>query len=118
MRTSTHAGLLKNLERLINMNIKWPEVELHKHNSLSCYTGAEDEGCVLCIKNKTIYACKKAVEEAQAESEIEGNRLSEICSETLDRLTSSQPVGDLYLLGLAWTIKSMGERERNLYGET
>jgi len=36
---------------------------------------------------------------------IEGNRLAEICSETLNRLLTHQPVSDRYLLGLAWTIK-------------
>lgn len=38
---------------------------------------------------------------------LAGNRLAEICSETLDRLINGKPVSDRYLLGLAWTIKSM-----------
>lgn len=33
---------------------------------------------------------------------IEGNRLAEVCSETLSRLQKGQPVSDRYLLGLAW----------------
>lgn len=40
---------------------------------------------------------------------IEGNRLAEICGETLNRLLTGQPISDRYLLGLAWTIKSMSE---------
>ncbi len=36
---------------------------------------------------------------------IEGNRLGEICSETLYRLMNGKPVSDRYLLGLAWIIK-------------
>ena len=36
---------------------------------------------------------------------IEGNRLAEVCSETLHRLMNKQPVSDRYVLGLAWTIK-------------
>ena len=40
--------------------------------------------------------------ESFASSAIEGNRLAEICSETLERLTTGQPVSDRYLLGLAW----------------
>ncbi|MFX0084213.1 MAG: hypothetical protein ACFFAU_00965 [Candidatus Hodarchaeota archaeon] len=41
---------------------------------------------------------------------IEGNRLAEICSETLDRLLKRDKVSDRYLLGLAWTLKSMEEK--------
>ena len=37
---------------------------------------------------------------------IEGNRLAEVCGETLARLMSSQPVSDRYVLGLAWTMRS------------
>lgn len=44
--------------------------------------------------------------EAFASLAIEGNRLAEICSTTLDRLLSGKPVSDRYLLGLAWTIRS------------
>ena len=40
---------------------------------------------------------------------IEGNRLGEICSETLDRILKDEPVSDRYLLGLAWTIRNMEE---------
>lgn len=43
---------------------------------------------------------------------IEGNRLGEICGETLDRLITGKPVSDRYLLGLAWTLKEM-EDERD-----
>lgn len=35
---------------------------------------------------------------------IEGNRLAEVCSETLRRIMSGEPVSDRYLLGLTWTI--------------
>lgn len=42
---------------------------------------------------------------------IESNRLGEICSGTLYRIIHNQPVSDRYLLGLAWTIKSMEEKE-------
>lgn len=51
-------------------------------------------------------------QESFASCAIEGNRLAEICSETLDRLMTGQPVSDRYLLGLAWTI-SIKEREKN-----
>ncbi len=42
--------------------------------------------------------------EAFASSAIDGNRLAEVCSETLDRLLSGKPVSDRYLLGLAWAM--------------
>lgn len=47
--------------------------------------------------------------EAFASTAISGNRLSEICGETLNRLMTMQPVSDRYLLGLAFTIKQMEE---------
>lgn len=42
---------------------------------------------------------------------IEGNRLAEICSETLDRIMHKDKVSDRYLLGLAWTIRSMEDSD-------
>ena len=33
---------------------------------------------------------------------IEGNRIGEICGETLHRIMTGQPVSDRYVLGLAW----------------
>lgn len=43
--------------------------------------------------------------EAFASCAIEGNRLAEICLETLNRLLERRPVGDRYVLGLAWTMR-------------
>lgn len=43
-------------------------------------------------------------QESFASCAIEGNRLGEICSETLNRLWTGKPVSDRYLLGLAWTM--------------
>lgn len=45
--------------------------------------------------------------EAFSSCAIEGNRLGEICSETLNRLMQGEPVSDRYLLGLAWSVKNM-----------
>lgn len=42
---------------------------------------------------------------------ISGNRLAEICSGTLQRLYNNEPVSDRYLLGLAWTLKSMEKND-------
>ena len=36
---------------------------------------------------------------------IEGNRLGEVCSETLRRLMQHEPVSDRYLLGLVWAMR-------------
>lgn len=38
---------------------------------------------------------------------IEGNRLAEICGETLRRILDKEPVSDRYLMGLAWAIWQM-----------
>lgn len=39
------------------------------------------------------------------------NKLAEICSGTLKRLINKQPISDRYLLGLAWTLRSMVEEK-------
>jgi len=36
---------------------------------------------------------------------ISGNKLAEICCNTLERIIKGDPISDRYLLGLAWTIK-------------
>lgn len=48
-------------------------------------------------------------QESFASNAIAGNRLAEICSETLRRILTNEPVSDRYLLGLAWMIKQ-GEK--------
>ena len=48
--------------------------------------------------------------EAFSSCAIEGNRLGEICSETLNRMMKGEPVSDRYLLGLAWAIRNMEEK--------
>lgn len=53
-------------------------------------------------------------QEAFASTAIEGNRLSEICLETLHRLLNKEPVSDRYLLGLAWILKSMEEQNESV----
>lgn len=45
--------------------------------------------------------------ESFASNAIEGNRLAEICGETLRRILDREPVSDRYLLGLVWTIREM-----------
>ncbi len=54
---------------------------------------------------------------------IEGNRMAEICSETLSRVLDNIgkekiPVSDRYLLGLAWEIRSGEERLDNEKAKT
>ncbi|NOG70468.1 hypothetical protein [Roseicella sp. DB1501] len=41
---------------------------------------------------------------------LSGNRLAELCGETLRRVMAGEPVSDRYLLGLAWTIREMSAR--------
>lgn len=47
--------------------------------------------------------------EAFASCAIEGNRLGEICSATLDRIQRDEPISDRYLLGLVWTMRDRKE---------
>lgn len=43
-------------------------------------------------------------QEAFSSCAIEGNRLAEVCAETLNRILTGQPVSDRYVLGLAWAM--------------
>lgn len=50
--------------------------------------------------------------EAYSSCAIEGNRLGELCGETLDRILHGETVSDRYVLGLAWSLKDMEEKAR------
>lgn len=51
-------------------------------------------------------------QEAYSSVALSGNRLAEVCSETLSRLLDGKPVSDRYLLGLAWSMRYGKEDER------
>lgn len=51
-------------------------------------------------------------QESFSSNAIEGNRLGEICSETLYRLMHGKTVSDRYLLGLAWVIRNGREKDK------
>lgn len=42
--------------------------------------------------------------EPLASCAIEGNRLAEVCTETLRRVMAGEPVSDRYFMGLAWAV--------------
>lgn len=48
--------------------------------------------------------------EAFSSCAIEGNRMGEVCANTLNRLLKNEPISDRYLLGVAWYIKEMEEK--------
>lgn len=50
-------------------------------------------------------------QEAFSSCAIEGNRLGEICAETMRRIMHGKPVSDRYLLGLAWAIRDMEDKK-------
>lgn len=50
--------------------------------------------------------------EPLASCAIEGNRMAEICSETLKRILNREPVSDRYLMGLAWALFKMTDGDR------
>lgn len=47
------------------------------------------------------------IRESLASCALSGNRMADVCSETLRRLMDGEPVSDRYLLGLAWFLRSM-----------
>lgn len=65
-------------------------------------------------------------QEAFASCAIDGNRLADICGETLRRFLAGEPVSDRYIIGLAWEMrygeiqpsKSMVKRRKILRGDT
>ena len=50
-------------------------------------------------------------QEAFASCALEGNRMGEVCVETITRLCKSRTVSDRYVLGLAWAIRDMEEQD-------
>lgn len=55
------------------------------------------------IKSHTVFELD-AWQEVFASCAIDGNRLAEVCSETLDRIMTGKPVSDRYVLWLAWAM--------------
>lgn len=51
-------------------------------------------------------------QESLASVALSGNRVADLCSETLRRLLSGKAVSDRYLLGLAWQLMFL-EKENN-----
>lgn len=49
--------------------------------------------------------------ESLASCALSGNRVAEVCFETLERILNGQPISDRYLLGLAWFLKEMEKME-------
>ena len=59
------------------------------------------------LENKDLFTLKESL----ASCAISGNRLAEVCGETLNRIYEGKPVSDRYVLGLAWFLKEMSEAE-------
>lgn len=53
------------------------------------------------------------IKEAIYSTALSGNRSSELCASTIDRLAAGQPVSDRYLLALAWLVRSIYEDKTN-----
>jgi hypothetical protein len=57
------------------------------------------------------------IKEALASTALSGNRLSEICLSTIERLAEGAPVSDRYLLGLCWFLRDNFERDSHEQNE-
>lgn len=57
------------------------------------------------------------IRESFASTAIAGNRLSEVCLETLNRILNGDAISDRYLLGLAWTLMSLNKIEEQMNEE-
>ena len=55
--------------------------------------------------------------EALSSCAIEDNRLGEVCAETLSLLFAGKTVNDRYVLGLAWTLRTMEDNRREQSGD-
>ena len=51
------------------------------------------------------------LQESLASTAIEGNDLSKEILGTLDRIKNKEPIGDRYLLQLAWFLRDMKEKD-------
>lgn len=52
--------------------------------------------------------------ESLASCAIEGNKIAEICGETLRRFLAKEPISDRYLMGLCWLLWKMeSEKEKS-----
>ena len=51
------------------------------------------------------------LQESFASSALAGNRMAEICGETLRRFIANEPVSDRYILGLAWVLATAEKEE-------
>lgn len=49
--------------------------------------------------------------ECLASTALSGNRLSEVCLGTLQRIEDREPVSDRYLLGLVWLLRDLEENK-------
>jgi hypothetical protein len=48
-----------------SMEIKWPRLKFHKHDSIpGFHTDEAVEGCIYCIENRIINECKQAYADA------------------------------------------------------
>ena len=46
---------IQSADRILDLvREELPEKERHNHDSIPCYTGYADEGCITCIRNDTI----------------------------------------------------------------
>ena len=57
-------------------------------------------------------------QEAFSSCALEGNRIGEICGETLRRVLAGEPVSDRYILGLAWSIAASQDAFLRLPNDT
>lgn len=72
------------------------------------YHGAADSAMIfwktLSLEDKAMWT------ESFASTALSGNRTSEICLSTIERLNKGEPISDRYLLGLCWIIKEGMEK--------
>ena len=61
--------------------------------------------------NSIPYTEKTLWIESFASAAIEGNRLAEICLETMNRMRNREMVSDRYFLGLVWTMRFTEKKE-------
>lgn len=61
------------------------------------------------VKNKLLENPMEAtfLQESFASVALSGDRTAELCCSTLQRILTGKPVGERYLLGLAWIMKEM-----------
>jgi hypothetical protein len=85
-------------ESVLKVNGVMPKKTLCSHNSIPCYYDGVDEGCSICISNKTIDDCQLAFAAKQQLVPLNKDDLADLLViEVLEKRISVRPIPEEYI---------------------